>query len=129
MAKITIGIGCVLIALGVGSYFGTGRASVTALIPAFFGLPLALLGVAAVNERLRKHAMHAAAVIGLLGFVGASRGFASLPALLSGGEVERPVAVAVQVAMALLCFAFVVMCVGSFIKGRRSGSGSGGVDA
>ena len=125
MAKITIGIGCVLIALGVGSYFGTGRASVTALIPAFFGLPLALLGVAAVKERLRKHAMHAAAVIGLLGLVGASRGFASLPALLSGGEVERPVAVYVQIAMTLVCLVFVVLCVGSFIKARRSG----GVDA
>ena len=34
MAKITVGLGFVLIALGLGSYFGTGRASVTALIPA-----------------------------------------------------------------------------------------------
>ena len=120
MAKMTIGIGCVLIALGVGSYFGTGRASVTALIPAFVGLPLALLGVAALNDRLRKHAMHGAAVIGLLGFVGASRGFAKLPALLTGGEVERPVAAYVQIAMALVCLVFVVLCVGSFIKARRA---------
>ncbi len=121
MAKITIGIGCVLIALGVGSYFGTGRASVTALIPAFVGLPLALLGVVALNDGRRKHAMHAAAVMGLLGFGGASRGFAELPALLTGGEVEKPVAAYVQIAMSLVCLAFLVLCVRSFIRARRSG--------
>ena len=58
MAKITIGLGLVLIALGLGSYFGTGQASVTALIPAFFGLPLLLLGLVALKERMRKNAMH-----------------------------------------------------------------------
>ena len=120
MAKITIGIGCVLIALGVGSYLGTGRGSVTALIPAFFGLPLVLLGVAALNDRLRKHAMHAAVVVGLLGFAGAARGFSEVPAILRGDQVERPVAVAVQVAMSLLCLVFVVLCVLSFIKARRA---------
>jgi len=121
MAKITIGIGCVLIALGVGSYLGTGRESVTALIPAFFGLPLALLGVVALNDGRRKHAMHAAAAIGLLGFLGAARGFAKLPALLSGGEVEKPVAAYAQITMSLVCLVFLVLCVNSFIKARRSG--------
>ena len=121
MAKTTIGIGCLLIALGVGSYFGTGRGSVTALIPAFVGLPLALLGVVALNDGLRKHAMHAAALIGLLGFIGAARGFAKLPAFLTGGEVERPVAAYVQIAMSLVCLVFLVLCVRSFIKARRSG--------
>ncbi len=121
MAKITIGIGCVLIALGVGSYLGTGRESVTALIPAFFGLPLALLGVVALNDGRRKHAMHAAAAIGLLGFLGAARGFAKLPALLSGGDVEKPVAAYAQITMSLVCLVFLVLCVNSFIKARRSG--------
>ena len=121
MAKITIGIGCVLIALGVGSYFGTGRTSMTALIPAFVGLPLALLGVVALNDRRRKYAMHAAAGVGLLGFLGASRGFAKLPALLTGGEVEKPVAAYMQIAMSLVCLVFLVLCVRSFIRARRSG--------
>ena len=120
MAKTTIGIGCVLIALGVGSYFGTGRASLTALIPAFFGLALALLGGAAPNDRWRQHAMHAAAVVGLLGLFGASRGFAKLPALLTGGEVEKPVAAYVQIALSLVCLVFVVLCVLSFIQARRA---------
>jgi len=120
MAKITIGIGCMLIALGVGSYFGTGRASVTALIPAFIGLPLAILGVVALNDGRRKHALHAAAAIGLLGFLGAARGFAGLPDLLSG-DAERPVAVYVQIGTSLVCLVFLILCVKSFIKARRSG--------
>ncbi len=120
MAKITIGLGFVLIALGLGGYFGTGRASVTALIPAFFGLPLLLLGLAALKQQWRKTAMHIAAAMGLLGFAGTVRGLMKLPVLLTGGELERRAAVAVQAAMAIVCFVFVLLCVWSFIKARRA---------
>ncbi len=120
MARITIGLGLVLIALGLGSYFGTGRASVTALIPAFFGLPLLLLGLVALNERRRKAAIPIAFGISLLGVVGTVRGLMKLPVLLTGGELERPTAVAVQAAMAIVCLAFVLLCVSSFIKARRA---------
>ena len=120
MAKITIGLGLVLIALGIGSYLGTGRASVTALIPAFFGVPLLLLGLLALKESMRKHAMHIAAVMGLLGFGGTVGGLMKLPVLLTGGELERPAAVAVQASMAIVCFVFVLLCVWSFIQARRA---------
>ncbi len=120
MAKITIGLGFVLIALGLGSYFGTGRASVTALIPAFFGLPLLILGLVARNERRRKTAIPIAVGIGLLGFAGTVTGLTKLPVLLTGGELARPAAVAVQSAMAIVCVIFVLLCVGSFIKARRA---------
>ncbi len=120
MAKITIGLGLVLIALGLGSYFGTGRASVTALIPAFFGLPLLLLGLVALNEHMRKIAIQIAVVIGLLGFAGTVSGLMKLPVLLTGGDLARPAAVAVRAAMAIVCFVFVLLCVWSFIKARRA---------
>ncbi len=120
MAKITIGLGLVLIVLGLGGYFGTGRESVTALIPAFFGLPLLILGLIARNERRRKTAIHIAVGIGLLGFAGTVRGLMKLPVLLTGGELERPTAVAVQAAMAIVCLVFVLLCVWSFIKARRA---------
>ena len=120
MAKITIGLGLVLIVLGLGGYFGTDRESWTALIPALFGLPLVLLGLIALKEHLRKHAMHVAVVIGLLGFAGTVRGLMKLPLLLTGGELARPGAVAVQAAMAIVCFVFVLLCVWSFIKARRA---------
>ena len=120
MAKLTIGLGVVPIALGVGGYFGTGRESWTALIPAGFGLPLLILGFVALQDARRKHAMHAAVALGVLGFGGTVGG---LYTLLTGGEVERPVAVAVKATMALLCLVYVVLCVGSFITARRAGAG------
>ncbi len=120
MTKITIGLGLVLIVLGLGGYFGTGRESVTALIPAFFGLPLLILGLVARKECRRKIAIPIAAGIGLLGFGGTVKGLMKLPVLLTGGELERPTAVAVQAAMAIACLVFVLLCVWSFIKARRA---------
>lgn len=119
MAKLTIALGVILIALGLAGYFGAGRASLTALIPAFFGLPLLLLGIAALDDRWRKHAMHGALLLALLGAAGSARGLTKLPALLSGDAVERPAAVMAQSAMAILCFVFVVLGILSFIKARR----------
>ncbi len=120
MAKITIGLGLVLIALGLGGYFGTGSAHITALIPVLFGLPLLILGWVALKEHMRRHAMHVAGVIALLGFAGTVSGLMKLPLLLTGGELDRPAAVAVQAAMAIVCFVFVLQCIWSFIKARRA---------
>ncbi len=66
--------------------------------------------------------MHIAAAIGLLGFAGTVRGWITLPALRSGDELARPTAVAVQASMAIVCLAFVLMCVCSFLKARRTGA-------
>ncbi len=122
MAKITIGLGLVLIALGFGGYFGTGRESWTALIPVLFGLPLLILGWVALKEHMRRHAMHVAGVIALLGFAGTVRGLMKLPVLLTDGQLDRPAAVPLQAAMATVCFAFVLLCIWSFIKARRAGT-------
>ena len=72
MANITVAFGAALILLGVGAFVLTGATMdhITALIPAFFGLPLGLLGIVARKDHLRKHAMHAAVLLGLVGFVG-----------------------------------------------------------
>jgi hypothetical protein len=118
VAATTIAFGVALIALGLAGYFGSGGVSVTALIPAAFGVVLALLGVLARNEGMRTHAMHGAAMVGLLGFLGSARGLLRLPALMSGGEVARPAAVVAQSVMALLMLLFVGLCVRSFINAR-----------
>jgi hypothetical protein len=118
LAGTTIAFGVVLIVLGVAGYTGSGGASVTALIPAIFGVVLAILGAIARNEGLRKHAMHGAVLVGLLGFLGSASGLLKLPALLSGGEVARPTAVIAQSVMAILMLLFVGLCVRSFINAR-----------
>lgn len=117
MAKITITVGLILIALGLAGYFGTGTTSITALIPAFFGAPIFLLGLLALNDSFRMHAMHGAVLLGLLGFLG---GAVRAGMTLAGGEIKLPVAFGLTVAMALVCAVFVGLCVRSFIQARKA---------
>ena len=120
MARTAILIGVTLILLGIISYVGTGRQSVTALIPTFFGIVIFITGILGRNEKYRKHAMHTAVVVALLGFIGSFSGLPKLFTLLSGGEVARPEAVIVQSIMVVLCAVFVIMGIQSFIKARRN---------
>jgi hypothetical protein len=119
VARTTIIFGGVLIALGIIGYVGTGAVSLTALIPSVFGVLLALLGWLALNERYRKHSMHVAAAIGLVGFLGSVRGLIQLPQLMTGADVERPESVLAQSVMAIVTVAFISYCVKSFIDARR----------
>ena len=61
-----------LVALGLIGYVGTGSQHVTALIPTWFGVALALFGLLAMSpsESRRKLFMHINVTIGLLGFIG-----------------------------------------------------------
>ena len=120
MANTTVVVGVTLIVLGVAGYAASGATSVTALIPAFFGLFLTGLGMMARNEQRRKLAMHIAVVVGLLGFAGSVSGLAGLVQMLQGADVARPMAVISRSIMAVLTGVFVALCVKSFIDVRRS---------
>jgi hypothetical protein len=119
MSTVTVAFGAVLLILGVGGYLGSGRVSVTALIPAVFGLLLLILGVIARDARRRKHAMHAAALVGLLGLAGTVNG---LVKLITGNLGPRPQATMGQAAMAGIMIVFLVLCIRSFRNARRSGA-------
>jgi hypothetical protein len=127
MPRITLLFGVVLIILGVVGYVATGGVSVTALIPAFFGVAMVVLGWLGQNERYRRHAMHIAVLLGLLGFLGTARGLIALPRLFTDGGVERPAAVAAQGVMAILMIVYVALGVRSFIAARRARSARSGV--
>lgn len=103
--------------LGVGAFVATGMEHKTALIPAVFGI--LLVGAGALSIKHLKHGGHAAALIGLLGFLGTSKSLWKIGQLYSGA-LERPTAVMVQAAFAILCFAFLVLCVQSFIEARKA---------
>jgi len=115
MASTTIVFGLVLTVLGVAGYFLTGTSSFTALIPAIFGVLLLALGFVARNEGARKHAMHAAAAVALVGFLGALMSLLRTP---SG--VRSAAALYSQLAMVVLTGIFVALCVKSFIAARRA---------
>lgn len=120
MANTSITVGVLLIVLGLWGYFGTGTTSLTALIPAVFGILLVISGVIARNPAKRKMAMHIAVVVGLLGFLGSVRGLTKIGTLLAGGDVARPAAVISQSIMAVLTGIFTILCVRSFIAARRA---------
>jgi hypothetical protein len=131
MPKITLLLGAVLILLGLGAYgyaLTSEHASVTALIPAFFGVPILVFGLGASRWSNRQAIfMHVVALLALLGLVGSARGLVSLPSLLTRPEeVARPAAVIVQSVMALFCLAYLVLAVRSFVAARRSDGNSGG---
>jgi hypothetical protein len=116
MPTTTRYFGLILIVLGVASYVLTGQTSLTAMIPAFFGAVLVLCALVARKESARKHAMHAAVAVGLLGGLAAlGRG---IPAALSGGAT-RP-AVLSQLVMGVLLLIYVALGVQSFIAARKA---------
>jgi hypothetical protein len=115
MATTTSIFAVALLLLGISSYLLTGRASTTALIPAYFGAVLGLLGRLARREHLRKHAMHGAALLALIGLAGAL--FSLFRAPLGS---RSPVAEGAQALMAVLMAVFLVLSVRSFIAARRA---------
>jgi hypothetical protein len=119
MAKTSQLVGVILMVLGVGGYVMSGMASPTALIPAFFGLVISGLGYYGRHEQTRKTAMHLAMGVALVGILGSARGLMGLPAVLSGGAVERPVAVISQSVMAVVLIWYLVKGIQSFRAARR----------
>lgn len=122
MARLTIIIGLLLTLQGAGFYFGLAAVegkspSVTALIPAFAGIPILILGLVALKEAARMHAMHVVAVLSLLGLV--------LPVgrlgmqFARGAEVKSTVLVSL-VLMALLSGTLLAACIRSFVRARLS---------
>jgi hypothetical protein len=118
MPLVSIVFGGLLIALGAWGYVTSESKSVTALIPAMVGALLAVLGAIGLVERMLKHAMHAAAMIGLIGLVLA--GGRLIMKLAQGAGFDLSDRKTLSMAgMVLLCAVFVGLCVNSFIQARR----------
>ena len=124
MAKLTLVLAVLLVALGLVGYIGTGSLHPTALIPAWIGLALGIFGFLAIspNEGRRKLFMHINVTIALLGFIGSTveaiRGYVHAA---SAGVAPDQIALTSKVTLAGLLLIYVILCVRSFIAARRSG--------
>jgi hypothetical protein len=124
MAKLTLVLAVLLVALGAVGYLGTGSLHPTALIPAWIGLALGIFGFLAISpsESRRKLFMHINVTIALVGFLGSTaeaiRGY--LHARSLGMEPDQ-IALASKSTLAALLLIYVILCVRSFIAARRSG--------
>jgi hypothetical protein len=121
MPVYAIVFGLLLTALGVTAYVspdtlaGGKPHQLTALTPAFVGVPILLSGVVVlISPRMRKHAMHGAAVLGLLGTFGGL-----VPVFLRKFDFTQT-AVIVGSGMTVLSLVFVVLCVKSFVDARKA---------
>ena len=119
MPIVSIVMGALLVGLGVYGYTAseTNPPSITALIPAFVGGPLILCGLIALKDSLLKHAMHAAAMLGVLGFLAAG-GRLGMVAAKGGLDVSQ-LGTQSLLAMTGICAVFVALCVRSFIAAKR----------
>lgn len=117
VSSLALLFGALLLLTGVGGY--AAFQTPTALIPVGFGVLLVLCGLVARKESLRRHAMHAAAVVALVGFLPSAPGLLGIPDLLAG-EAARPAAVILRSVMAVLCLGFLVVAVRSFIAARKA---------
>ena len=117
MYEIKAGVvtGVVLIGLGLVGYVGSGMQSVTALIPAFFGIPILLASLLATKKL--KLGMHIAATFGLLGAIAPLGRI--IPKTMKG-EFELTLASSSMILMALTCLVFVVVCIKSFRDARKN---------
>jgi len=106
-------VGMILAVLGIGSYLGTGRTSFTALIPAIFGVVFLLLAWLARNEAARKHVMHAAMVIALVGIGGTGS------RLLGATDFTRPATLAQLLTVIVLAW-YLGKGIKSFRDARRA---------
>ena len=116
ITKLSILVGSLLTVLGIVLYFSTGKASVTALIPSFLGIPILVCGVLAKDEKKRKTVAHIALTLALLGaLAGFGRG---LPKLFGGDATA--VAIWGMLVMSGICTLYVIACIRSFIAARKS---------
>jgi hypothetical protein len=110
-------VGLLLIVLGVGGFIDGGMAHQTALIPALIGLAILIASIAGFKESRLKHAMHAAAVFGVLGILAAIGRI--IPQVLRG-EFELDLKGLSLVALAVICGGWTLVCVKSFTDAREA---------
>jgi len=115
MAKVTIGFGAALILLGLVGYLGSGMASVTALIPAFFGIVVVVCGVLGLKPTRRVPMTVVALILAVLGAGG------TLSRLVpNASTLTLELATISQVVMALLCLVFIAWAGWWLVAGRKA---------
>ena len=119
MHRIVVLFGILLIILGLVAYFllsDPDARSITAMIPAFAGLPILICGLIAAKPGARKHAMHVAMVFALLGAVAPWMRLAK--SFSEGFEFNEKTGV--QLTMSGLCLVLLILGIRSFIAARRA---------
>lgn len=119
MVRFTTALGIALVVLGVGAYALTSAVSVTALIPAFVGIPLLACAALARSATRRRIALAVALAIALLGALGSSMNALRIGEAIAG-TAQRPAAVWVSAVMFVLLVAYLVVGVRDLLRSRTA---------
>jgi len=118
MAKMTMVFGVLLVAISLGFWCAMGCTDMAALHPAGVGVLLLLCGALANTENAKSRMiwMHIAVTLGLIGFL--ITGIRAVLQIVHG--TAAGLAFDERAVVALVCLAFVGLCVRSFISARRA---------
>jgi hypothetical protein len=122
MVRSTAALGIALVVLGVGAYALTSAVSVTALIPAFVGIPLLACAVLARSATRRRLALVVAMAIALLGALGSSMNAIRIGEAIAG-TAQRPAAVWVSAIMFVLLVVYLVVGGRELLRSRATPAG------
>ena len=104
--------GLFLVIWGISISLISGTSSITSMIPAFIGVPLAFIGfISMIKPTFRKALMHIAVVIGIIAFLGGLDFFR--------GMFNNYYAGLSKLMLLITGFVYVYFCVQSFIFVRR----------
>ena len=104
--------GLFMVIWGISISLISGSSSITSMIPAFIGMPLAFIGfISMIKPTLRKALMHIAVVIGIIAFLGGLDFFR--------GMFNNYYAGLSKLMLLITGFVYVYFCVQSFIFVRR----------
>ncbi|MGC4151799.1 MAG: hypothetical protein QM628_01810 [Propionicimonas sp.] len=110
--------GGVLVVVGVIAYVASGAVSLTALIPSGLGALLLVAAVIARNPKLRRHSMHVAMLVALIGIVATSMNTLRLGEVFAG-TAERPWAVIASALTFVTLLVYLGFGIASFVQARR----------
>jgi len=95
-------------------------ASITALIPAFFGVLIVILGVVGRQQPTRQRlAADGISLRAVLGVLGSARGIPAFIALLTGDSVDSVIAAVSQGAMIVICLVLLAAAI-QFVRDTRA---------
>ena len=104
--------GFFMVIWGISISLISGSSSITSMIPAFIGVPLAFIGfISMIKPTFRKALMHIAVVIGIIAFLGGLDFFR--------GMFDNYYAGLSKLMLLITGFIYVYFCVQSFIFVRR----------
>jgi hypothetical protein len=119
MIRFTTAVGIALVVLGIGAYALTSAVSITALIPAFVGVPLLACAAVGRAEPRRRPAVAVALAVALLGALGSTMNVIKIGEAIAG-TAQRPSAVWVSTIMFVLLVAYLVAGGRALLKSRAS---------